>query len=217
MKWADLTYDELAEGLRENPDLARRLGIGDEDDARRRSRPARTEVRESVHEGVSRSDLDGALLEAREELEDDVERRVEEALREQRTELDREGRELREAARLRDLAHAAIREAELPTGWEGDLLRQYEVGVDGPTPRLLLEAEGMSREDAVLEQVERDVQRAEERLAEAAGGPVVRGMGGQAERDGVRGGEHPGPDWREGLFESDATDEDVKSMVMEGI
>lgn len=182
VNWKDLTREQLAEKLRsENPDLAKALNLQE-------ATPKPTLPDPTLQEGAPTG---GVTMEQVQQMLQERDSQWETKLSEKDEELEERAQELlqeREEARgLARKAHALIKRSGLPSGYQADLLRRWDVLPSGPTPALasvepVTEADGtqLSAEQVLTKLVERDLQHAQELIAEATGGrrPRVQGLGG---------------------------------------
>lgn len=179
VKYSELTREQLAEKLRaENPNLAKELGL----DQVPAPDPTQRVAETAAPAGLTMEDLDAKLAERDSQWEaklaekdQQIEERAAELLEERET-----------ARQLAKKAHALIKRSGLPTGFQTDLLRRWDVLPSGPTPALasvepVTEADGteLSEEEVLQKLVERDIQHASELIAESTGRrPRISGLGG---------------------------------------
>jgi len=221
----EMTLAELRESLtRENPELARELGLEEAETSTRASStaaPATTQVTVPVGY-VSEAVLDQKLEEQR--------RHFEAQLAERDTQVERELElrlaEAREYEALARTAQSLIKGAGLPRTWTADLMRRYAIMPSGPAAGLLVEeTDEKSAEDVLKEAVEADIQHARDLIQESGGTPMVRGLGGGVRSNAAGGGKPARPAntvFRDFLVESgddlgDRPEDKIKAMVQEGI
>lgn len=229
MKLADLNKDQLVEKLRaENPDLARELGLAEEEPPRRQPASSTSTAPEAPggSGGISEEELDRRLEEQRTQLLSESEGLVEDRANELLQE--RENRR-----QLADVAKTMITRSGLPQAFQADLLRRWSILPSGPSAALsaiepITEGEDQKDAETVLkEAVERDLRHAAALIESAGGRPRISGLGG-----GDAGAEHQGARRRTSAFrdflresgdipdklpEGKTEDDVVSEMLTEGV
>lgn len=186
LMFENLSREQLVEKLRkENPKLAQELGLaeGDTTGPTPTLTPATPAVQEQAPAALTMDQVEAKLAERDaaweaklEEKDESIEERAQELLQERE-----------EARTLATKAHDVIKRSGLPSGFQQDLFRRWDVLPSGPTPALasiepVTESDGtqLSAVQVLEKRIARDIQHAADLIAESNGGrrPHITGLGG---------------------------------------
>lgn len=174
--------------------------------------------------GITMADVQRMISEAQASAPDPSDA-IEQKLREEFEDRDREAREQRH---LSEVAHELIRVAEgVPESWKADLRNRYAMLPEGPSPALLVESETddegatLTEEDVLKKRVAADLQKARDLIAEAQGKPRVTGEGGGSKKNAgderVREQAKETPYWREAFKDYGLVESVDNALAIHGI